>query len=141
MSRREGFRASASRSCLAACPRIRVPGWRWLVLVLAATATGAVRSASAQAPTPEVKHSYVPPNGFVPDSLTAVRIAEAVLRPIYVAEVLDAERPLRATLSGNTWTVEGSTPRVSPGTDYIGGVAVVEISKTDGRILRVSHGR
>jgi len=102
---------------------------------------GGIRDASAQQPQDAVKHSYVPPNGFVPDSLTAVRIAEAVLSPIYSAELLNSERPFQATLSGDTWTVEGSTPHVHPGRDYIGGVAVVEISKADGRILRVSHGR
>jgi NTF2 fold immunity protein of polymorphic toxin system component len=141
MNLRQGCRALVSGSRGFTCTRARVPVWRWLVLVLAVTAQGAVGSVSAQAQTPEVKHSYVPPNGFVPDSLTAVRIAEAVLRPIYSAEVLDRERPFQATLSGGTWTVEGTMPHAPSGKDYVGGVAVVEISKTDGRILRVSHGR
>ena len=88
-----------------------------------------------------MKHSYVPANGFVPDSVTAVRIAEAVLAPIYPAKVLDAERPFKATLSDNIWTVEGTLPQGGRDTESIGGVAVVEISKTDGRILRVGHGR
>ena len=29
-------------------------------------------------------HNYVPPDGYVPDSATAVRIAEAVWIPIYL---------------------------------------------------------
>lgn len=88
-----------------------------------------------------MKHSYLPPNGFVPDSMTAVRIAEAVLAPIYPVKVLNAERPFKARLSGDTWTVEGTLPRGARGFVSVGGVAVVEISKTDGRILRVSHGK
>ena len=32
---------------------------------------------------PAEKHSHVPPNGFVPDSETAIRIASAVWTPIY----------------------------------------------------------
>lgn len=88
-----------------------------------------------------MRHSYVPPNGFVPDSVTGVRIAEAVLAPIYSVKVLMAERPFTARLSGEIWTVEGTLPRRARGTESIGGVAVVEISKADGRILRVSHGK
>jgi hypothetical protein len=110
------------------------PGGTWSIASLDA-------EPDPEAPAPDVKHSYVPPNGFVPDSLTALRIAEAVLVPIYTAKIINAERPFQATLSGDTWTVEGSTPHVPPGKEYAGGVAVVEISKTDGRILRVSHGR
>jgi hypothetical protein len=86
-------------------------------------------------------HSFVPPRGAIPDSITAVRVAEAVLRPIYSADLLKSEQPLQATLSGDTWTVEGSTPPVSPGKEHFGGVAVVEISRTDGRILRLGHGQ
>lgn len=88
-----------------------------------------------------MKHSYVPPNGFVPDSVIAVRIAEAVLAPIYPAKLLSSERAFKATLSGDTWTVEGTLAQGGRDTVSIGGVAIVEISKTSGRILRVSHGK
>ncbi len=118
-----------------------IPDWRWLILVCALTARGVVGDAAAQTPGTEMKHSYVPANGFVPDSVTAARIAAAVLAPIYPAKVLEAERPFKATLSGDTWTVEGTLPHGARDTESIGGVAVVEISKADGRILRVSHGK
>lgn len=81
-------------------------------------------------------HSYVPAEGFVPDSVTAVRIAEAVLAPIYPRDVLAGQRPFRGTLNSGVWTVEGTLPE-----NTIGGVALVEIAKNDGRILRVSHGK
>lgn len=81
--------------------------------------------------------SYVPKGGFVPDEKTAVRIAEAVLDPIYGEQQIAKEKPLSATLDGDTWTVQGHLPQDS----NRGGVAVVELSKRDGRILRVSHGR
>jgi hypothetical protein len=82
------------------------------------------------------QHSYVPPNGFVPDAATASAVAEAVLIPIYGRGRIDRERPLTAHLRDSVWIVEGQIPR-----DRLGGVAHVEIAKRDARILRVTHGR
>jgi len=88
------------------------------------------------------KPSYKPPNGFVPDSTTAVRIAVAVWTPIYSARTIQAERPYVATLAGDVWFVRGSLPKPRcKGCGVSGGVAEAEIAKSDGRILRVSHGR
>ena len=85
---------------------------------------------------PTVK-GYVPPNGFVPDSGTAVRIAVAVWIPIYGASQIRSEQPYVATLKDGVWTVTGTLPR-----QYnLGGVAMARISKRDGRILFVLHGR
>lgn len=83
------------------------------------------------------EHSYVPPNGFVPDENTAIRIAEAVLSPIYGEKRVSQERPFTATLKNGVWTVEGHLP-----SGYnLGGVAEVQISKVDGRVLRVTHSK
>jgi hypothetical protein len=82
------------------------------------------------------EHSYVPPSGFVPDSATAVAIAVAVWIPIYGRDQIRTEAPYGAQLKADRWVVTGSLP---PNT--IGGVALAEIAKSDGRILRVSHGR
>ena len=80
---------------------------------------------------------YVPPNGFVPDSGTAVRVAVAVWIPIYGASQIRSEQPYVATLKDGVWTVTGTLPR-----QYnLGGVAMARISKRDGRILFVLHGR
>ena len=86
-------------------------------------------------------HSYVPPEGFVPDSATATRIAEAVWIPIYGEKHIRDERPYVARLNGDVWRVVGSFPPAPPGQMWLGGRALVEISKRDGRILRVSHGK
>ena len=77
-----------------------------------------------------------PHGGFVPDQVTAIHIAEAVLVPIYGKEQVGSERPFTAKLDGSTWIVSGYIPQ---GVD--GGVAEVWIDKRDGRILRVSHGK
>jgi NTF2 fold immunity protein len=88
--------------------------------------------------------SNPPKNGYVPDSKTAGKIAEAVLVPVYGEDVIRKERPFVAKLSGNVWTVEGTMycegrdGKLTPGI-CSGGVAVVKLSKNDGRILFLAH--
>jgi len=82
------------------------------------------------------KHNVKPKQGYVPDAKTATRIAVAVWEPIYGEEQIARQKPYKATLTNGVWTVEGSLPG-----PMLGGVAVAEIMKDDGRILRVSHGR
>jgi NTF2 fold immunity protein of polymorphic toxin system component len=84
----------------------------------------------------EGKHNYKPGTGYVPDAATAIKIAIAVWEPIYGAAHIAGERRYHAVLRNEIWTVEGSLP-----TNTLGGVAVAEISKDDGRILRVSYGK
>jgi len=97
----------------------------------------AARSRSEDVPHARAdRPSYRPPQGMVPDSATAIRIAEAVLTPIYGARNIDRQRPLVARVQGDVWSVVGSLP-----TGAVGGVAEIEISRVDGRILRLIHGR
>jgi hypothetical protein len=88
---------------------------------------------------------YVPKAGYVPNSEAAVRIAEAVLVPVYGKVQIESERPFTATLKGDVWTV-GGTLRCPDGKGEVtalcaGGVAVVRISKSDARILFMMHGK
>jgi hypothetical protein len=88
---------------------------------------------------------YKPPSGYVPDSKTAVKIAEAVLVPVYGEKHTQSERPFTATLKDGVWTVTG-TLRCPDGkggvtTSCDGGVAEVRISKDDARILYMMHGK
>jgi hypothetical protein len=82
------------------------------------------------------KHNYKPKEGYVPDEKTAIRIAVAVWIPIYGEKQIEEEKPYQAKLDKGVWTVEGSLPE-----GWLGGVAVAEIAKDDGCILRVSHGK
>jgi NTF2 fold immunity protein len=88
---------------------------------------------------------YKPKAGFVPDSKTAVAVAEAVLIPIYGKEQIEKERPFTATLRHDVWTIEGTLncfdAKGTKTTDCDGGVAVVKISKGDGQILYMLHGK
>jgi hypothetical protein len=84
-----------------------------------------------------------PAGGFVPDSKTAVKIAEAVLVPVYGEKQVESEKPFTAKLKGDVWTVQGtltcSDGKGGSTTSCAGGVAVVEISKTDGHVISVAH--
>ena len=80
---------------------------------------------------------------FVADSAAAIEIAEKTLIPVYGRKQIESERPFTVTLSSGVWTVYG-TLRCSDGkggttTICVGGVAKVEISQDNGRILRMSH--
>ena len=80
------------------------------------------------------EHNYVPPDGYVSDAKTAIAIAVAEWNPIYGAKQIEGEKPLKAKLVKGVWIVEGSLPK-----GWAGGVAIAEISKHDGRVLRVIH--
>ncbi len=82
------------------------------------------------------KHNYKPPHGYVLDEKTAIAIAIAVWSPIYGEKHIQEEKPFHATIQNGVWFVHGSLPE-----GFVGGVAEAEISKDDGCILRVSHGK
>ena len=81
----------------------------------------------------------------VPDSETAVRIAEKALIPVYGKKQIESERPFNARLNGDVWTVAGSLhcPDGKGGvtSDCAGGVALVRISRTSGHVLHMEHGK
>ena len=79
---------------------------------------------------------FVPEGGCVPDSATAVRIAEAVWLANY-GDAIYNEKPYRAELVGDSvWLVGGSLREAA-----LGGVAYIEIRKSNGEILGVGHGK
>jgi hypothetical protein len=85
---------------------------------------------------PATAEGFVPKDGFVPTGEVAIAIAVAIWEPIYGKDKIAKERPFRARLNDQVWTVEGSLPEGSKG-----GVAEAKISKADARILYVSHGK
>ena len=91
--------------------------------------------ASALGQTPQPKEPRVP------DSATAVRKAEAALILVYGKRQVESERPFTALLKNDVWTVSGTLhcPGNKDSTLCDGGVAVVQISKKDGRILSMIH--
>ena len=86
-------------------------------------------TALAQAPTPK--------NGFISDEGTAIKVAEAILSPIYGEQQIISERPFHATITNGVWLVEGSLPK---GYDT-GGVATIRIDKQTGAVISYIHGK
>ena len=84
--------------------------------------------------TPPPRPLYIPDGGLIPDEDTAVRVAEALMIPIWGADLIAKEGPFRGCLKDGVWTVAGTLP---PGAS--GGTATVKLSKRDGRILDVVH--
>jgi hypothetical protein len=96
-----------------------------------------VSSVFSQVPS---SRGYVPKNGFVPNGTVALAIAEAVLVPVYGKTVINSERPFKAVLKDNFWTITGSVPCDGPpGAICPGGAAEVRISKRTGQILFMTH--
>jgi len=82
------------------------------------------------------QEKFSPKDGFVPDSKTAIDVAKVILPNIYGKDVLK-EKPFTCKLIGDTvWIVEGSLPK-----GWDGGVAHIEIRKSDCKILNVIHGK
>lgn len=85
---------------------------------------------------PMLSDGYVPKEGFIPDESTALLVAHAVLTKIYGKQQIDSEQPFLTELKDGVWTVKGSLPK-----DMAGGVAIIKLSKYDGRVLYVNHGK
>lgn len=83
-------------------------------------------------------HSYRPPNGYVSDEATALKIAEVILVSIYGKDTISKELPLKATLANGIWHIEGSAPK---GDRVVGGFAEIDIAQSDARVMRVTHGQ
>src|SRR5579862_4165098 len=108
-------------------------GMRLLCVVLALVSLALGQNHQSNAPRG-------PASGYVPDATTAVKIAEAVLVPVFGEKRIAAERPFHATLEGDVWSVEGTLycpdgTASTPTHMCHGGTAVVKLSKTDARIL------
>jgi hypothetical protein len=70
----------------------------------------------------------------VPNSETAIKVAEGVLFPMYGEEKIKAEKPYKVELKDGVWTIQGSVP-----SGHKGGAFFVQISKRTGQTIRVTH--
>ncbi|MFN2623414.1 MAG: NTF2 fold immunity protein [Chthoniobacterales bacterium] len=86
----------------------------------------------AAKPLPGVGRTF----GYIPDAAAAIRVAVMVWEPIYGKKHIASERPFQARLDGGVWHVRGSLPRA-----VAGGVAEADIRRSDGKVLRIMHGR
>jgi NTF2 fold immunity protein len=84
-----------------------------------------------------------PKQDYVPDAETALKIAEAVLIPVYGKSQIESERPFKAKLKDGIWTVTGTLHCLDENghatTACVGGTAVVRLSKADAHIILLAH--
>jgi hypothetical protein len=119
-------------SRLAVCPRVSWEGteminplMRFTIVVLLITVIGGTGVAGG---------NKLPTQGVVPDAGTAVKIAEAVLPPIFGEEEVNKYRPYHAQLRDGIWTVYGTLAPSSRG-----GTPQMTIQKKDGKVIEVWH--
>jgi len=75
--------------------------------------------------------------GAVADKETAIRIAEAILSPVYGEKAIREQQPYQVTLKDGKWTVDGTA--APPG--HFGGRFHIVILQVDGRVLEIGYGR
>ena len=80
------------------------------------------------------------PGGLVPDEQTAIKIAEAVLFPIYGEKIIRDEKPYVVKLAGGKWSIDGSMPKSKPDNPVVGGTFHIVISQRDAQVLEIGHG-
>lgn len=76
---------------------------------------------------------------MVPDRQTAAIIGYNVLKGIYGEKQIVSENPFHVCLKNDSvWVVEGTLD--AAGGDVKGGVAHIEISRRDARVIKYYHG-
>lgn len=101
-----------------------------------AKADGRIEEMLAPTNAGGMRAPVVPSAGFIPDTTTASSAAEAVLSAVYGADQIGGQKPFLVSENDGVWIVRGQLPE-----NMLGGVALLEISRADGRILRMTHGR
>jgi hypothetical protein len=81
------------------------------------------------------------PGGLVPDEQTAIKIAEAILFPIYGEKTIRDEKPYVVKLMEGKWIIDGSMPKAKDPQDAIvGGTFHIVILQRDAKVLEIGHG-
>ena len=84
-----------------------------------------------------IRPQFSPLEGFIPDEITATRIAEAVWLPIYGESIYNKQPyEVKYNMALGYWRVTGTLPE-----NVLGGVPEVHIRRSDGKILYVYHGK
>ncbi len=81
--------------------------------------------------------NYIPTSGYVDKPEIAVQIAEAIAVRFYGRANVESQRPYRVKRVADRWVVQGTLPQYE---GLKGGVFEVQLSSSDGKILRLIHG-
>ena len=85
-------------------------------------------------PSQNVPKAFECNGGVVADEETAIRIAEAILCPVYGEKDIHGQRPYQVTLKDGKWAVAGTVP---PG--FVSGSFSIVILQSDGRIVEIRY--
>lgn len=77
---------------------------------------------------------YFPQEGLIPTAEIAFQIIEPILNQLYGKELIQSEKPFSINLENDIWIIEGYLEK-----GMKGGVAYVEIRRSNGEILKVIH--
>ena len=89
---------------------------------------------SSASPAQNVPKVFECNGGVVSDKETAIRIAEAILFPVYGENAIRGQRPYQVTLNDGKWTVDGT---VRP--SFVGGSFHVVILQRDARVVEIGY--
>lgn len=79
------------------------------------------------------KHQQVP-YMVIPDSATAVAVAEPILFKVYGKEEILGEKPYKVDSVDGYWVLTGTLPK-----GYVGGTFVIIMAGKDGRVIKLTH--
>lgn len=74
-----------------------------------------------------------PPDGIVPDEVTATRLAEIIMFRHFGERATKGQRPYRVTLKDGIWYIRGTVPEEAFGEEFY-----IHIRQRDGCVLEIS---
>ncbi len=72
----------------------------------------------------------------IKDKSTAIGVAEAMLFSIYGKENIVKQRPYESYLIDGYWVINGTLPQ-----GWNGGAFLIIMNSTDGRVIKLTHGK
>ena len=75
------------------------------------------------------------PTKVIPDSKTAVEIAESILFPIYGKDNIIKQRPYDVNFTDGYYIINGTFQK-----SEIGGTFIIIINSKDGKVIKLTHG-
>ncbi|WP_439696554.1 NTF2 fold immunity protein [Mucilaginibacter sp. AW1-7] len=71
---------------------------------------------------------------IIPDSATAVAVAEPILFKVYGKDEILGEKPYKVDAVDGYWVLTGTLPK-----GYFGGTFVIIMAAKDGRVIKLTH--
>ncbi|MFV0537571.1 MAG: YbbC/YhhH family protein [Dysgonomonas sp.] len=79
-------------------------------------------------------HNVVGTRVLIDKEESAIKIAEAILFPIYTEKNITRQRPYETYLINNYWVINGTLPK-----GYKGGIFLIILDARDGKVIRITH--